>query len=163
MTGLDEELRDAAPVELPAVRALFLEYAESLGFSLCFQGFDREVADLPGAYAPPHGALLLVLRDGAPVGCGALRPLGAGTGELKRIYLRPAARGTGLGRRITEALLSRAASLGHRRVVLDTIVGKMDAAIALYRSLGFSEIAPYTENPVPGALFLGRDLSAGES
>ncbi len=156
-----DALRDAGPSDLGAVRALFLEYATSLGFSLCFQGFDQEVASLPGKYGPPRGVLLLATRDGEPVGCGALRPLNGSDCELKRIYVTPAARGGGLGRRITEALLARAEALSYRRVLLDTIAGKMDSAIALYRSLGFTETGPYTENPVPGALFLEKPLSAG--
>lgn len=156
---MNDEIRDARAGEIETARSLFLEYAASLGFSLCFQGFDREVAELPGAYAPPRGALLLAFVDGVPAGCGALRPLPGDDAELKRIYVRPAFRGTGLGRRITEALVSRAEASGYGRLLLDTVAGKMDAAIALYRSLGFVEVPPYTANPVPGALCLGRALS----
>ena len=136
--------------ELEEIRALFLEYARQLGFSLCFQGFDAELASLPGAYAPPGGALLLAPGQG----CVAVRPLDPATAELKRLYVRPAARGTGLGRRLTLAAIGEARERGHSRLVLDTVAGKMDAAIALYRALGFREIAPYTGNPVPGALCL---------
>ena len=136
--------------ELEEIRALFLEYAGQLGFSLCFQGFDAELAGLPGAYAPPGGALLLAPGQG----CVALRPLDPATAELKRLYVRPAARGAGLGRRLTLAAIAEARERGHQKLVLDTVAGQMDAAISMYRALGFREIAPYTKNPVPGALCL---------
>ena len=135
---------------LEEVRALFLEYARELGFSLCFQGFDEELAALPGAYAPPRGALLLAPE----LGCVALRPLDAGTAEMKRLYLRPAARGQGLGLELAEAAIAEARALGYARMVLDTIAQTMDRAIAMYRALGFREIAPYYHNPIPGALYL---------
>ena len=135
---------------LEEVRALFLEYARELGFSLCFQGFDAELAELPGAYAPPRGALLLA----GELGCVALRPLDAGTAEMKRLYVRPAARGQGLGLELAEAAIAEARALGYARMVLDTIAGAMDRAIAMYRALGFREIAPYYHNPIPGALYL---------
>jgi ribosomal protein S18 acetylase RimI-like enzyme len=136
--------------QLEEVRELFLEYAAELGFSLCFQGFDTELAELPGKYAPPRGALLLAPGEG----CVGLRPIDAGTAEMKRLYLRPAARGTGLGRKLALAILGAARERGYQRVVLDTVAGKMDAAIALYRELGFREIAPYYENPIAGAIYL---------
>lgn len=135
---------------LEEVRALFLEYARELGFSLCFQGFDQELLKLPGAYAPPGGALLLALGRG----CVALRPLQAATAEMKRLYVRPAVRGQGLGRELAEAAIHEARALGHARLVLDTIAGTMERAIAMYRALGFREIAPYYDNPIPNALYL---------
>jgi putative acetyltransferase len=140
--------------QLEEVRGLFLEYAHWLGFSLCFQGFDEELATLPGKYAPPRGALLLA--QGA--GCVGLRPLSDDTAEMKRLFVRPAARGAGLGRRLALAALSQARELGYRRMVLDTIGEKMGEAVALYRSLEFREIAPYYQNLIPGALYLERDL-----
>ena len=135
---------------LEEVRALFLEYARDLGFSLCFQDFDQELAQLPGHYAPPRGALLLVPGKG----CVALRPLEGATAEMKRLYLRPAFRGLGLGRALAQAAIDEARALGYSRLVLDTVNGTMDRAIAMFRALGFGEIAPYYQNPIPGARYL---------
>jgi ribosomal protein S18 acetylase RimI-like enzyme len=140
---------------LEEVRALFLEYAAVLGFSLCFQGFDTELEGLPGKYAPPRGALLLAPGEG----CVGLRPIDERTAEMKRLYVRPVARGTGLGRRLALAILDEARQRGYERIVLDTIEGKMDSAIALYRALGFREIAPYYDNPIPHAIYLELALS----
>ena len=141
---------------LDEVRALFVEYARGLGFSLCFQGFDEELATLPGMYAPPRGRLLL--EPG--LGCVGLHPLDGRCVELKRLYVRPAARGTGLGRRLAAAAIDAARDLGYERLRLDTVPATMGAAVALYRSLGFAEIAPYRHNPVPGALYFERLLQA---
>jgi GNAT superfamily N-acetyltransferase len=139
---------------LDEVRALLGEYWRSFGFTPCFQGFDEELAGLPGAYGPPRGALLLAPGKG----CVALRALDARTAEMKRLYLRPQARGTGLGRALAEAAVARARALGFARLVLDTIPGRMEEAVALYRSMGFRETAPYGETPTPGALCLELPL-----
>jgi putative acetyltransferase len=139
--------------QVSQARELFLEYSASLGISLCFQNFDREVAGLPGAYVPPEGRLLLAYADGEPIGCVALRKLGAGMGEIKRLYLRPKARGQKLGSRLAQAIIAEARQIGYNRICLDTLP-EMQEAIGLYRSLGFREIEPYTNNPVPGALFM---------
>ena len=150
-------LDGAAPARVPTSRGLFEEYAEALGIDLCFQGFDRELAELPGSYAPPGGRLLLALVGDEPAGCVGLRPLGRGDSELKRLYVRGAHRSLGLGRRLTEEALTAARAIGYRRVLLDTLPS-MTAAQALYRSLGFHEIDAYTANPVPGAMFMALDL-----
>jgi ribosomal protein S18 acetylase RimI-like enzyme len=147
--------RVAGPgAQLEAVRALFLEYAQSLGFSLCFQGFDEELRALPGMYAPPRGRLLLATGDESPAGCVGLHEWDAGIAEMKRLYVRSAFRGRGLGRVLTDAALTDARALGYRSVRLDTIPSLMQPAIALYRELGFREIPPYRDNPISGALYL---------
>ena len=143
---------------LEEARALFLEYAESLGFSLCFQGFDEELRGLPGMYAPPRGRLLLAEEAGRPAGCVGLHEWNGDVAEMKRLYVPRSFRGRGLGRALTEAALSEARSIGYRAVRLDTIASLMQPAIALYRELGFREIAPYREDPIPGALYLELSL-----
>jgi ribosomal protein S18 acetylase RimI-like enzyme len=148
---------EADTVDLPAVRELLLEYAAGVGVPLDFQGFDREVADLPGDYAPPRGALL-VARVGAELaGCVALRPLGGDACEMKRLFVRPAARGLGLGERLALAIVAEARRLGYRRMRLDTLPA-MAAAQSLYERLGFRDIPPYTDNPVAGTRFLELTL-----
>lgn len=155
MPGLIWVSTDAA---IESVRELFLEYAESLGFSLCFQGFDKELAELPGMYAPPQGRLLLATIDGTPAGCAALHAVEPGICEMKRLYVRPQWRGSGLGRKLAEKIIAEARTIGYSSMRLDTIAGKMDSAIRLYRELGFSEIAPYRPNPIHGALYMELQL-----
>jgi len=139
--------------ELEAVKELFLEYARSLDFDLCFQDFDRELGSLPGDYAPPAGALLLAVDEGEASGCVALRRIDASTCEMKRLYVRPAHRGRGIGRMLAERVIDIARGMGYRSMKLDTVPG-MEAANALYRSLGFVDTKPYRFNPLDGCLYL---------
>ena len=144
--------------QIDHVRTLFREYAFSLGFSLCFQSFDAELAGLPGEYSPPAGQLLLAFCDSTPAGCVALRKWEDGICEMKRLYVRPEVRGQGLGRDLVLTLIEQARHLLYGRIRLDTIAASMAEAVGLYRSLGFREIAPYCRNPIPGAIFLELDL-----
>jgi putative acetyltransferase len=149
------------PEALQATREIFREYAQGLGVDLCFQGFDEELATLPGEYAPPRGALLLALADGAVAGCVALRPLDSSdypnAAEMKRLYVREAYRGLGLGRQLAEAALDAARQAGYATVLLDTL-DDMESARALYDDLGFEPIEPYYHNPIPGAHYLKAEL-----
>jgi len=143
--------------QIVAVRELFREYAASLDFDLCFQGFEHELAELPGSYAPPDGRLLLAVDEVEKLGCVALRPLGNGVCEMKRLYVRPAHRGRGIGRQLALAVIEEARKVGYRTMKLDT-VSTMTEAIVLYRSVGFTETEPYTHNPIPGAVFFELGL-----
>ena len=147
----------ASSADVELARKLFREYETSLGISLCFQGFEEELAGLPGAYAPPRGRLLLAREGNEPAGCGALRPLADDVCEMKRLYVREAFRGRGVGRLLAESLITEGRAIGYARMRLDTLPS-MTAAIPLYLSLGFREIPPYRRNPIPGALFLEKEL-----
>ena len=158
------EIRHAAtPADMDEARALFREYADWLAVDLCFQGFERELATLPGAYAPPRGCLLLAGPPGAGVGCIALRPVSVagapdGTvGEVKRMYVKPVARGQGLGARLVETLFGIARDIGYRDLVLDTL-DRMTDALRLYGRFGFVPCSPYYHNPIPGVVYLSRTL-----
>ncbi|MDX2202592.1 MAG: GNAT family N-acetyltransferase [Hyphomicrobiaceae bacterium] len=152
------EIREARfPQDRHDVERLFRAYAASLSIDLCFQGFEEEVAQLPGAYAPPGGVLLVAQAGGAVLGCGAMRRHDAETAEMKRVYLVPAGRGQGAGLALVEAILAAARKACYRRMVLDTLP-ELAEAQALYRRLGFREIAPYYHNPAPGVVYLGLEL-----
>lgn len=146
------------PDQIEKARELFIEYAESLGFSLCFQNFDQELAGLPGDYAPPDGRLLIGEYRGQPAGCVALHRLGPSVCEMKRLYLRPQFRGRGLGRLQAEAIMTEARAIGYSKMRLDTVEPVMPNAVAMYRRLGFKEIEPYRPNPIAGALYMELDL-----
>lgn len=140
-------------------RELFEEYAAGLGINLCFQNFEKELAELPGEYVPPSGRLFLAFDGDRISGCVALRGLSDGACEVKRLFVRPAFRGKGLGRVLTQAVINAAQEIGYERVRLDSLPGKMDRAIAMYRSLGFREIEAYYQNPVAGATFMELSLT----
>jgi putative acetyltransferase len=150
--------RDAADID--AIAGLFREYAGSLGFSLDYQDFETELTGLPGKYAPPEGALLLATVDGAAAGAVALRQLEPGICEMKRLYVRPDYRGERLqdgqsiGRALAHRIVEVGRAAGYRRLRLDTIGDRMEAAIKLYRSMGFTEIAPYYPSPVAGTVYM---------
>lgn len=148
------------PDEIRTVRALLREYEAELGVDLGFQGFDQELANLPGDYAGPRGALLLAEVDGAVAGCVALRGIDAETCEMKRLYARPAFRGRGVGRALAAAIMAEARHIGYVRMRLDTLP-MMTEAQAMYERLGFTDIPPYRENPVPGSRYLELALDAG--
>lgn len=133
-----------------AVRDLFLEYGESLGFNTCFGGFEQELISLPGDYAPPRGCLLLARAGGVIAGCVGIRPLPDSGCEMKRLFVRAGHRRAGLGRRLAEAAIARARAMGCRRIVLDTLPTMIEAR-ALYRSLGFRPCAPYYDNSCVGS------------
>lgn len=147
-----------SPAQIAQARDLFLEYAQSLGFSLCFQNFDKELATLPGDYAPPEGRLLLAEYEGQLAGCVALHKLEDGICEMKRLYLRPQFRGKGLGRVLADRIIAEARHLGYRRMRLDTVEPVMKDAVAMYRRIGFKEIDAYRPNPNPGTLYMELEL-----
>lgn len=147
--------------ELNQLRSVLREYADALQIDLCFQGFEAELAELPGEYAAPRGALLMAMIDGQLAGCCALRPLDTAdypnACEMKRLYVRPGFRRTGIGRQLAEAILDCARMAGYACVLLDTL-DDMESARALYQDLGFEEIAPYYHNPIKGAHYLKANL-----
>ncbi len=143
--------------DLEHVRILFREYADWLGIDLCFQGFEEELSSLPGAYAPPSGALFLVMDENNPVGCVAIRRIDHCTAELKRLYVKPELRDKGLGKSLSMRAIDVAEALGYDSIKLDTL-GRMEQAVELYKYLGFEEIGPYYNNPEPDAVFMEKKL-----
>lgn len=138
---------------LETLRKLFREYADSLGFDISFQNFEKELAELPGDYAPPAGRLYLAIEGKRSAGCIALRKLSVDDCEMKRFYVCPLFRGKGVGKRLAAALIGEARQIGYKRMLLDT-VPSMKRAIVLYRALGFKPIPPYRHNPIAGASFM---------
>jgi GNAT superfamily N-acetyltransferase len=147
-----------SPAQIDQARELFLEYAQSLCFSLCFQNFDKELADLPGEYAPPEGRLLLAEYAGQLAGCVALHKLDSNICEMKRLYLRPQFRGKGFGRVLANRIIAEARLIGYHRMRLDTVEPVMKDAVAMYRKLGFNEIPAYRPNPNAGTLYMELQL-----
>ena len=153
-----EILNSASPEQIDEVRKLFREYEAWLDLNLCFQNFEKELAELPGDYASPRGCLLLAYDNEELAGSVALRKIGDGVCEMKRLFVRKKFRGKKLGRALAQAVIFEAKRIGYERMRLDTLPPKMNDAIALYRRLGFKEISPYYNNPVPGAIFMELDL-----
>lgn len=155
MGSSDLRIRDAVgAADIAVIRELFLEYASSLGFSLCFQGFDKELERLPGEYAQPDGRLFIAEFQGKVAGCIALKRIAPDTCEMKRLYVRDEFRGYKIGRVLAEQLIAEARVIGYKKMSLDTIEDKMKSAVALYRSLGFVSCQPYYHNPISGALYM---------
>nr|WP_294504690.1 GNAT family N-acetyltransferase [uncultured Rhodopila sp.] len=155
-------IRPAEAADMPAVAALFREYADALGVDLCFQGFAAELAGLPGGYAAPTGALLVAVpAAGELVGCVGVRALAEPGGcEMKRLYARPGTRGSGVGRALAVAAIEAATGMGYARMCLDTLPD-MTAAQGLYRSLGFETVPSYYETPLAGTIFMQKSLCSG--
>lgn len=149
--------RAIAAAQIETARTLFQEYAASLGVDLSFQNFAGELAGLPGDYAPPHGCMLIASWDGHTAGCVAMRKLAHTVCEMKRLFVRTEFLGKGIGRGLALAIVDEARAAGYERMRLDTLP-TMQAAQALYGSLGFREIPAYCHNPVPGTKFMELKL-----
>lgn len=158
-TVMNVIIRQAGPDEMNVVRELFHEYASSLGFSLCFQGFDQELATLPGKYAPPEGSLMLAFDHGEGVGVVGLRPLENSVCEMKRLYVKPSQRGKGLGRKLAERVVQEARARGYQRMRLDTLPN-MEEARKLYAAMGFVMIPAYYDNSPCGSICMEKVFSS---
>lgn len=141
--------------DLELVRQLFTDYQRDLPFDLSFQNFQKEMAALPGRYAPPTGRLLLARCEDNSAGCVALRQIGSDICEMKRLFVRPAFRGRGIGRVLAQAIVEEARQIGYKRMRLDTV---LEPAKSLYKSLGFREIPPYHHVPIDGVMFMELEL-----
>lgn len=143
--------------QIETTRQLFREYQEFLGEDLCFQGFEEELASLPGKYADPNGAIFLVEHEGDFIGCVAVRPLEGSTCEMKRLYVQPQAQGLKAGRLLAEIVIEKARELGYEKMQLDTLQ-RLEKAISLYQKLGFKKISSYYANPLDEVVYLELDL-----
>lgn len=152
-----EILSATTPSHIHTIRDLFREYEQVLQVDLCFQHFEAELSGLPGKYDPPGGCLLLAIANGHPAGCVAMRPLAKSICEMKRLYVRPAYAGQGMGKKLALTVIKQAGAAGYTRMRLDTLK-KLRPALGLYASLGFRKCPPYYENPLPGVVYLERDL-----
>lgn len=146
------------PGQTEEIRGLFREYEQFLNVDLRFQGFEAELAGLPGRYGPPTGVLLIALDEKDAAGCVALRDIGDGLCEMKRLYVRPRYRGAGLGRKLAYTIIEHAAALGYTLMRLDTL-DTLKQAMGLYESLGFKKTGPYYDNPLPGVVYWERALT----
>ena len=155
---MNEIRRAETEEDIESAKTLFREYETWLAMSLCFQGFEEELASLPGKYAAPDGRLYLAFIDGELAGCVALRKLERGICEMKRLFLRENARGHGLGNQLIEKLIDEARAVGYSKMRLDTYPPKMGKAVQLYESHRFRAIEPYYYNPHDGVLFMELDL-----
>jgi ribosomal protein S18 acetylase RimI-like enzyme len=158
MSAQPEFIQAETPAQVSEARKLFTEYSERLGVDLCFQNFERELAELPGRYSLPEGRLFLAVEGERVMGCVGLRKIGEGVCEMKRLYVRPEFRGRGLGKTMALHLIGEARAAGYALMRLDTLPAQMNDAVNLYRSLGFREIEPYYDNPVETALFMELKL-----
>jgi putative acetyltransferase len=157
-------LHEAGAADLDDVRLLFCEYERWLDYNLCFQGFEAELAGLPGRYAPPAGRLYLARAGRELAGCIALRELAPGIAEMKRLYVRDAARGRGVGRTLAQRVIDEARVIGYRAMRLDTLrIDRMAAANRLYDALGFADIPAYYANPLPDVRYMELDLAAAQA
>lgn len=143
--------------QIYVAKDLFLEYAKSLDFELCFQDFDKELSELPGVYVPPDGRLLLAQYDNKYAGCIALRKIEEGICEMKRLYVKPEFRGLEIGKNLAFRLVEEAKTIGYKKMRLDT-APSMQAAQKLYYSMGFKDIKPYRINPVPGVKYMELEI-----
>ena len=154
---VEAQIIKASSPEIEAVRSLWIEYWDSLGLPVGFQGFSQECKSLPGVYAPPEGRLLLAFLNNNPIGTAALRPFAGRSCEAKRLYLRPKYRGNGVGRALLNRLIQEAREEGYKDMYGDTLKS-MKSALRLYKQVGFSEVAAYSANPTPDAVFMRLSL-----
>ncbi len=147
------------PKQIDEIRKLFREYENWLDIDLCFQDFEKELANLPGKYAKPAGRLFLIHKENLAAGCIALRKIDVETCEMKRLYVREDFRGLGLGKMLIEKLIKEARAVGYKKMRLDTLPDKMPSAVKLYKSYGFCKISPYYNNPHRETLFMELDLN----